>query len=767
MKRQSFLRRHARGVAIIEAMIAATVLAVGLLASAAFHTRIIQTSSESRAASEALYFAQSTVDALHDYAQIYQNQRVVSLDQVPFFAPGSHPVAEQEPPPFPTQFQGTSGVFDVTWFVADTATVGDDFFRSVAVTATLNEDPTVSATLHTFLATSRFDALIADEGPVQVGRAVPREGKYADEDGFFDPDHDDLVWDPSDPSIPAGETGLGVRVNIYDRDASGAPCLEIIDECTGDALELQCGAGYARISGNLVFNGAQADPFDSNLFNLPGGVEHPRTCRDLNRLVRSADNAGDVGICSVLPFEKPFNDPNDFWNKRDDFTLIPTDNGNGFHRVLAYSCFVAEEWYGPIRLSPFAVPMQGTDPQPLSVCIGSPDGDPARVDVVRLSSGELRFNRSRHYIGFDPNLTDYVGIKGSPVYGDASFGSPCLGGAIDGGAEKCVLDGIYPGAEILVPGGHHFLVTSLDANLDLEGQRAACAAEMADVGKGAFVGKLFDQANPRRLTCLTPDTCGYYPRLSGHLANEAGNVIPADVIVKWARSTRTGGLEGECQVFGAFGANAGTYWCMAPESLVGRVYGVPGASGPWYEPMAYFYSTRVSDPENPGFFVARDPKLFGTASAQVRGAEGTVEAAPRRLDFVHLDIALNNENGETGDENGDTDAGGDDEIVDEVIAVAPSVTWGSGNVLTWNAVQHADSYEVYSCQNTGTNALNPCTVSLESNPAVTSGLSYTTGTDNRTTYCYRVAGSNDSFVGPASGTFCTHRQGQTFTRTSE
>lgn len=192
-------RRRVRAFALLEAMIALVVFAIGLLAIAQFHGTLIKTSGESKASSEAVYLAQQKIDEL----------RSIGWDDL---QSGSE-----------ADRQGTNDTFTLNWQVTK---VGD--LAQISVTVSGSEIDSIE--LYTSISRVSDITLAQSDGD-------GTRGTYRDEHGEVDL--------PSDAQEGRTVDGMFIRT-----DASGE-ISEIIDPETGDFLEVPNGS--ARISGNIFF----------------------------------------------------------------------------------------------------------------------------------------------------------------------------------------------------------------------------------------------------------------------------------------------------------------------------------------------------------------------------------------------------------------------------------------------------------------------------------------------------------------------------------
>ncbi|WP_018649178.1 MULTISPECIES: hypothetical protein [unclassified Thioalkalivibrio] len=194
-------KARTHGFALLEALIALIVFAVGLLAIAQFHGTLMQTSGQSKASSEALYLAQQKIDEL----------RSVSWEEM---ESGSE-----------AGLEGTNDVFELTWEVIKDGDLADIRVR-------VNGSEIDGIQLYTSISRVADIALAQSDGDGTTGT-------YRNEDGEVE-----LPTDAHE-----GQTVDGMMVRT---DESGE-ITEIIDPDTGDFLEVPNGS--ARISGNIFFRG--------------------------------------------------------------------------------------------------------------------------------------------------------------------------------------------------------------------------------------------------------------------------------------------------------------------------------------------------------------------------------------------------------------------------------------------------------------------------------------------------------------------------------
>ncbi|WP_018994527.1 prepilin-type N-terminal cleavage/methylation domain-containing protein [Thioalkalivibrio sp. ALJ2] len=189
-----------QGFALLEAMIALVVFAVGLLAVAQFHGTLLKTSAESKASSEALYIAQQKVDEL----------RSVGWEEL---QSGSE-----------TGIEGTNDIFDIEWGVAkDGGDLAQVFVR-------VNGSEIEGIQLYTAISRVADIALSQSDGDGVTGSyPVDSEG---------------------DPELPT-DAELGRTVDGFEVRRENGEVSEIIDPDSGDFLQLPNGG--ARISGNIFF----------------------------------------------------------------------------------------------------------------------------------------------------------------------------------------------------------------------------------------------------------------------------------------------------------------------------------------------------------------------------------------------------------------------------------------------------------------------------------------------------------------------------------
>ncbi len=821
-----------RGFVLIEALIAAAILATGLLVLGQFQTKLIQTSSDSRSVSEAMYFAQTTLDAL-------STQEIDDDNGSSPLAVGNHELEDYQQLldqlPFGSATpEGTSGTYAITWNVA-----AGNHYRLVSVTAARvgsdgQDDANVRVTLHGFVTPANF--AVMNPGGEGAGPASIGDGEYIRE-----------AYDPA--ALPSGpgvvEQGDGVRIapaldgeGQAITDNEGNPCRDIIDECSGDALRV-CGTGYARISGNLWIDARTVDP----LATWPG-------CGALNAMVRTqqADMGNrDIGVCTVFPKIEGLISEQGRTAARAA-TLIQVGNDTKY-RMLGYSCYVANNWYGPINVR------QAEGMADMDIC----GGNVAQTEAIAVNNyaGSVL---SRNYIGFVADLDGpieqdgvtyrYTGIRGSENAGEAEYGSLCE--AAGQGPIDCVNDTRYTGLEYFVPGGHHFLLTQFDPPLDglkteddpedrselRQARRLACGVgivvndelepgAMAELtttlGQANYRGSPF-QINVGQSVCLTPDTCGAFPRMSGHMPNNTGTSDLYRVIWQLTGQDR----ESICYTMGYVGGGE-SYWCRMNNATLGLVR--PASPTISFDPEQYYYSTRDNNqapimPMRAGEedhllttekyldFTRMTFAMTGLPSYTITGTV-VVDAA---VDPQDLQASINS--GATNvsryddfgpmvcplvpvELNGHTNyaytctvpegwmgsvrmnfadgygicAGGttshvfgENEAVTEDVSGkdfalceglgVPSTSWDGNNII-WNAIAGATEYRVYRCTVSGNTSCSNHTY----HSTVTSALSYTAGSSNGDTLCHRITAANATQESGPSINMCVHRHGGTYTYT--
>ena len=372
--------------------------------------------------------------------------------------------------------------------------------------------------------------------------------------------------DLDEPQLDLPAAVDDIRIGDYQDQGSGQEYIVIADEESGLALLVEgssggggSGNGFARISGNIF-------------------VEDPNAFDPANYQIGITGAA----LCRVFP-------------SAQDLTLDQTTIAGSNYRLLGYSCFVPHDWQGFIRLR-----------APSGVCIGSigdVDGSGRLVDgplPQGVAAGLTGAQIDRYYVGVDEfGVVGGAGIPGSPLQGGSEIGSVCLV------ASDCVADV----TRNLVPGGHHFLVTELDANAN-ESISDQCRTKILALDDTDYVqpdayrsNPFWD--NPSNLVCVAGECKGatgtatrFRPRFGGFFTNPVGMDHETLAVVRGY----------SCQSFGPFDTHGGTYWCAVNEGvLLGQI--VPSSAQAAFD----------ADPSNDSILISdadanKDRYYFSTQS---------------------------------------------------------------------------------------------------------------------------------------------------------
>ena len=550
------LMNHRRsGFALLEALIALLVLAVGLLALGQFQGRLMQTSGESKMVSEAVHYAQQKIDQLRTLAWDHDDLAIDNHEDDPI--------------------EGTNAVFRVVWNVTEQA-VG---IKNVVVRVVLPNDVGRQVTaMQTWIAEGS-DVVLAFE---QSGGDIV---ELEDLDGYTPPD-------------PTGVDGISV--GDYE-DPDGNDYIVIADEESGFALLVPgstngsgdaSGSGFARISGNIFVDD-------------PDGF----AVEDVEKYRISITGAG---VCRVFPTAGEFSSPPQLF-------LDQTTIDGSEYRMLGYSCFVPNDWQGFIRLR-----------APEGICIGSfgkveggilTDG-PLPQGALPGASGALI---DRYYFGLDADgLPGGAGVPGSPVPGQAEIGSVCL---VASGCETET-------TRNLVPGGHHFLVTSLDPE-STDSVTDQCRTAMLEFDATAYVhpdkyrsNPFWD--NPSSLVCVagackgvTGTASRFRPRFGGFFANPLAVGMEHETLAMQF-----------CQSFGPFEDKGGTYWCAVNHGAIGQI--VPTSLEAAFDADPSNNSTLTSDADanNERYYFSTQDK------PNLAGVQATTLNIAKTLHFTNMNFRM-------------------------------------------------------------------------------------------------------------------------------
>lgn len=409
---------------------------------------------------------------------------------------------------------------------------------------------------------------------------------------------------PSDANRVDTVDGFLIRSNDT---PEGREITEVIDPETGDFLQLPNGG--ARISGTVFFHSS------SSTMNEAGTLQVSATGNSICRKF-----SGSNGTESQA-------------------ATVPIDQGN--YNAVGYTCIVSNGWLGSIS---------ARTPTPDKVCVGSPSLS-RNEDVLprggpeALSNGPGAPTQRRYFgigIGEEDNVFE-IGIVGNIIEDKASIGTIC---PIGGDCESTTL-------EVLVPGGHHFLVADGSQNC----QSAMRNFSEENVGHATLDADdpfnpnnpFYD--NPAGLFCTTRPTCGlvtntstnFLTRMSGFAGTVSG-VTNADVVLN-------NGIRFDCQSFGFGKPGVGGYWCPTGESLGGTALGS----------ISVLPNAVKSDSGSWSYLIERDEG--GNLVEKLTGADADSFDKEWLMDFTGFDFALRkSEESSNGGDSGTGTAPSEEEV---------------------------------------------------------------------------------------------------------
>ncbi len=381
------------------------------------------------------------------------------------------------------------------------------------------------------------------------------------------------------------------------------------------------GNGFARIGGN-VFVASPAD-FDPTNYQV---------------------SITGAGVCTAFPSTLP-----------DDLDQTRIVGSN--YRLMGYSCYVPAGWQGFIRL-------RATDPD--GICVGSFGTVDADSRIVDGPLPEGAFGQiDRTYLGFDEDgLIGGAGIAGSPLPGGAEIGSVCLLGTSCDGEDRSSLAPNL--ARNLVPGGHHFLVTSFSGSDPLATQ---CRDAMIALAETDYVLSTNNRSNPfwdnpSNFVCLAGECAAatgtatrFRTRFGGFFTNPDSLNVNPEIL----------GLLGgfSCQPFGPFGTDAGTYWCAVNKVASGELT-------PTYVDRAFDADpdSTLSEPSTP----VRSKYYYSTDPINLAGITSSPLDIEKRVHFTNMNFRIR-----TGSSVGENGNGGGNGTGECSISISgTSKTTGTG-----------------------------------------------------------------------------------------
>jgi type II secretory pathway pseudopilin PulG len=350
------MRKRDSGFALLEALLAFVILAVGALAVTSLQGYLTSQSAVSKARTEALGMAEDKLEELRNYVWFEDDSQVPPL-QVAADEDNYTPADGTHPDSGPELVQGVNAEFSRSWTIT---TMGDmkTLIVNVSWMDQRGEDQEVSLQSEVtwnppggagYLATPLSDTLV----PSPSGRATLGEGEFE-----FNEETDELVGTNMDGTLLYSR-GSDLLLVDTSEEGDGRVVLTLKDACETD----DC-TDFVRIEGELY-------------------LDHANTTRDAEDVFVRASDASFCKRWYIVP-----------GTEDDDIPLISTDMSSApytagsakdaDYQYFRYTCYLGGGWHGNI-----GVLFSGGLAQNDKVCQGDPNSQDEVLAVRRVYRGFL------------------------------------------------------------------------------------------------------------------------------------------------------------------------------------------------------------------------------------------------------------------------------------------------------------------------------------------------------------------------------------------